>query len=94
MADAHCIRARRSCNLTGMVRLEGVSKIYSHDGQPVTALKDANLALSKGESLALMGPSGSGKSTLLNLVAGLDRPTSRERSRWTAETLPPCRTQS
>jgi putative ABC transport system ATP-binding protein len=44
----------------------------------VIALKDANLQISKGDFVALMGPSGSGKSTLLHLMAAMDRPTSGE----------------
>lgn len=36
-------------------------------------LKDANLTIYTGETIAITGPSGSGKSTLLGLMAGLDR---------------------
>ena len=37
-----------------------------------------DLAIARGEFVAIMGPSGCGKSTLLNLLAGLDRPTAGE----------------
>jgi len=49
-----------------------VSKTY-HQGQiEIHALKKVNLAITKGEFVAIAGPSGSGKTTLLNLVGGLD----------------------
>jgi phospholipid/cholesterol/gamma-HCH transport system ATP-binding protein len=41
-------------------------------------LKNINLQLHEGESLALIGPSGSGKSLLLKLMAGLIEPTGGE----------------
>ena len=42
------------------------------------ALQGANLQVSKGEILAVMGPSGSGKSTLLHCLAGIFTPDSGE----------------
>jgi putative ABC transport system ATP-binding protein len=43
---------------------------------PIEVLKDLNLEMEVGETLAILGQSGSGKSTLLTLLAGLDSPTS------------------
>ncbi|MDT8399341.1 MAG: ABC transporter ATP-binding protein [Pseudomonadales bacterium] len=44
--------------------------------EPIEVLKNLNLEMEEGESLAILGQSGSGKSTLLTLLAGLDSPTS------------------
>ena len=41
----------------------------------MTVLKDVNLSLEEGDTLAIVGPSGSGKTTLLGLCAGLDDST-------------------
>ena len=59
-----------------ILRLERVCKSYNV-GTPVETevLHDIDLAMHRGEFLALMGPSGSGKSTLLNIIGLLDRPT-------------------
>jgi putative ABC transport system ATP-binding protein len=55
-----------------------LSKEYVRDAFHVAALKDINIAIRKGEFVALMGPSGSGKSTLLHLIAAMDQPSSGE----------------
>lgn len=65
-ADA-LIKVRALCKLYGKGKTESVQVLHSLD-----------LAVQKGEFLALMGPSGSGKSTLLNILGGIDRPTSGE----------------
>ena len=47
---------------------------FSYGDEPV--LKDVNLSIRKGETVAVVGPSGGGKSTLLKLVLGYYPPES------------------
>ena len=55
-----------------IVFASGVRKIYS-GATEVEALRGVDLAVSRGELVAIMGPSGSGKTTLLNCLSGLER---------------------
>jgi ABC-type sugar transport system ATPase subunit len=48
---------------------------YSTENGTQTALKDIDLEIPDGETLAIVGPSGCGKSTLLKVIAGLETPT-------------------
>lgn len=57
-----------------MIDLINVNKSYNE----FAVLKNINLSVKKGETLAIIGASGSGKSTLLKLMIGLQRPTSGE----------------
>src|SRR5208337_303080 len=61
-----------------VIQAKKLSKEYVRDENRVSALKNVDLEISRGDFLALMGPSGSGKSTLLHLIAAMDRPTSGE----------------
>jgi lipoprotein-releasing system ATP-binding protein len=52
-----------------------LQKNYETRIGPLRVLRDINLVLQQGDSLAIMGPSGSGKSTLLHILGTLDRPS-------------------
>jgi len=56
--------------------LEAKEAVLSFGETP--ALRGANVAVARGEILAVMGPSGSGKSTLLHCLAGILVPDSGE----------------
>ncbi len=58
-----------------MLRMEGVSKSYNHRASSVTALRDANVHMGRGDYVSIVGPSGSGKSTLLLMLGGMLSPT-------------------
>ncbi|MCT1522973.1 ABC transporter ATP-binding protein [Sphingobacterium hotanense] len=56
-----------------ILELQHVFKNYSLEGKDIPVLKDINIQVEEGATVAIVGPSGSGKSTLLGLCAGLDQ---------------------
>jgi lipoprotein-releasing system ATP-binding protein len=53
-----------------------ISKNFVIEDYEIKVLKDINLDINKGETIAITGVSGSGKSTLLQILALLDKQTS------------------
>jgi ABC-type sugar transport system ATPase subunit len=52
-----------------VLRIEHVAKRFG----PITALRDINLHLRKGEVLGLLGDNGAGKSTLVKIICGFHK---------------------
>jgi putative ABC transport system ATP-binding protein len=53
----------------------GIGKTVKSGESDLVILREIDLAVTRGEAVAVVGASGSGKSTLLAILAGLDTPT-------------------
>jgi ATP-binding cassette subfamily B protein RaxB len=72
--DTHGVLSNKQLNVKGAIRLEKISYRYSEQSDWI--IKDFNLEINPGESVAITGPSGCGKTTLLKIILGLIKPTS------------------
>jgi putative ABC transport system ATP-binding protein len=73
------MRADESVARVGWIlHARGLAKDYGQGAGVVHALSSVELAVTPGETVAVMGPSGCGKSTLLHLLGGLERPSNGE----------------
>ena len=71
MSESHSAPARRPSTESPKLEVHGITKLFPG----VVANKEIDLALYKGEILALLGENGAGKSTLMNIIYGLYQPT-------------------
>ncbi len=57
-----------------MIELKDISKTYGKKQNIFYALKNVNVKIPDGKSVAIIGKSGSGKSTTMHIMSGLDHP--------------------
>ncbi|MEZ9781143.1 MacB family efflux pump subunit [Vibrio cyclitrophicus] len=58
-----------------LLEISGLSRRFPAGDDQLTVLNNVNLAIRRGEMIAIMGASGSGKSTLMNILGCLDTPS-------------------
>lgn len=68
------VQNTRPTTRLGEVTVRDLSKSFALNGQRLVVLRDLQLEVRSGESLAIVGPSGCGKTTLLRVLAGLETP--------------------
>ncbi len=61
-----------------VIQATGISRGFRQGPKRVQVLKDVNLQVPAGTSMAIVGVSGAGKSTLLHILGGLDKPDEGE----------------
>ena len=61
-----------------VIRAERLGKTYAEGSLHTQVFDGLDIAVAKGETVAILGASGAGKSTLLHLLGGLDVPSAGE----------------
>ena len=64
-----------TANDSVLLEVRALRRDFPSGESTITVLKDIDLAIRRGEMVAIVGASGSGKSTLMNILGCLDRPT-------------------
>jgi len=65
----------KSMQNNSVLSARGIGKTVKSGESDLVILREIDLAVTRGEAVAVVGASGSGKSTLLAILAGLDTPT-------------------
>ncbi|WP_281999016.1 ABC transporter ATP-binding protein [Priestia flexa] len=65
------LEVKKICNVESIETIEFKNVYFKYRGSSKYSLKNVNLKLSKGESLAIVGDNGAGKSTLVKLLTQL-----------------------
>jgi ABC-2 type transport system ATP-binding protein len=53
------------------IRLDGLRKSFRVDDRTIDAVRDVDVSIARGETVALLGPNGAGKSTTIDMLLGL-----------------------
>ncbi|MDO8343142.1 MAG: ABC transporter ATP-binding protein [Cellvibrio sp.] len=61
-----------------VIEFRNIKKVFQASEVETTAINDANIAICRGDYVAISGPSGSGKSTMLSIMGLLDAPSGGE----------------
>ncbi len=64
--------------MNNALELKNIEHSFTQGDKELRILRGANLAIKKGEIVALLGPSGAGKTTLLQIAGLLEKPNNGE----------------
>ena len=56
------------------VEVRGLTKSFSGQQGPVRAVREVDISIARGETVALLGPNGAGKTTTIDMILGLLEP--------------------
>jgi lipoprotein-releasing system ATP-binding protein len=62
--------------VSNVLELRNIARNFQQGGETLHVLRGVNMAVGKGEVVALLGPSGCGKTTLLQIAGLLENPSS------------------